>query len=524
VGVRACHSCPLTEVLTTDLWRYFYSFLSPSDVIKLQRGSKHLHSLFWDQLIRSLTFAGWEGNLSKTGPTSMMVEPHRDANINYFLDKAKSITRLKFGSFDEVLPASLLLHPRLTNLTSFFIETRFLPENILDSLTHLTKLRHLNLEGMDPGVVTPAISGFTNLTSLDMCISPHPSFVFLKAHTNLTHLDLSYSLNPDNFDILYSFPRLTDLNLNRSGTLNDQCVKTLQDLTLLETLLIAYTKCPKQFLSSLTRLKSLTLNPTEEEAVENHLPTLTNLTELNIVGWRIHFRSFHCLETLTNLMKFKTEASFTDLRPRSLDSILGKLTQMTHLDLRDVPDPETLMENLKNLTSLRTLKMRMDVDQGVENFTYLTNLTKLKVQSGGAELFASIPVLSNLTSLNLDWTAPSPHFFESYSILTNLKVLSLQQVTGAHIVHFSHFTRLEKLNLRDCDIDDLKIIRNFKSLVVLKIESKALTEKTLKEDLFGLESLRILHVSSPQLDGQFFENFGSECGIPCLMVLEKDWI
>ena len=278
----------------------------------------------------------------------------------------------------------------MKNLTSLVIRNTNVNGGVININT-LQSLTSLNVDS--PSLIIEKIDSLINLTSLSIRNNNHMTDIAnqLSKLKNLTHLDISENWINDRFESLLELKQLTSLDI--SGNLIS--MKYIEHIC------------------QLKHLKKLGLRHTRSDTigaeVAQCLSQLTNLTDLNILDYKIGVKG---------------------------GVFIGKLTNLTKLDIRsnDIGIEGSLfMEKLYNLTFL---------DVSYNN-----------IGDAGAQIVGQ---LKNLTCLHADCNDFGPSGAKVLSKLAKLKILSINHnpIGDIGIEFISRMKKLHSLFVNYCTVGD----------------------------------------------------------------------
>ncbi len=212
----------------------------------------------------------------------------------------------------------------------------------------------------------------------------------------------------------------------------------------------------------------------------NKLKTLTNITKLNAIHFKITHQTLSCLTNLTKLCLSGVQ--------KITDYTLKKLTYLRSLSLISVRD-SNIGKSLSNLTNLKTLVIDMSYMIRDNDVSNLTNLKKLSIENGSIT-YRTLRCLPQLTYLNMS---------NNYNIgdkglkkLTNLKTLIMN---FDYMDDYFELTdrALLNLNLTHLDISNNSFITNqgishLTNLTTLDISENDITDEGI-ENMIHLKNL-----------------------------------
>ncbi|KAM3245347.1 hypothetical protein ACQJBY_056586 [Aegilops geniculata] len=325
-------------------------------------------------------------------------------------------------------PSALGQLKQLEVLIALKLQDRRFPE----SITQLSKLRYLNLNGSDKISAIPSwVSKLKSIVHLDLsaCISVEVIPESLGSLKNLQTLDLSVCKKLESLpESLGSLNNLQTLDLSQCWKLESLpeslgSLKNLQKLNLKD--------CQKEplpeSLGSLENLQTLDLSQSWElESLPESLGSLKNLQTLDLPG-------FNKLETLPESLGSLENLHTLDLSQcwnlESLPESLGSLKNLQTLDLSRCNILESLPKSLGSLENLQTLNLSMcwKLESLPESLGSLKNLQTLDLS--GCQKLESFPEslgsLENLQTLDLSQCWELESLPESLGSLKNLQTLDL---------------------------------------------------------------------------------------------------
>ena len=213
---------------------------------------------------------------------------------------------------------------------------------------------------------------------------------------------------------------------------------------------------------------------------------LWNITKLNIPDG---LSSYNDLSYFPYLEKLTVEGSTAD----GMES-LQKLTQLTHLSLKDCIVSSGDLEIIANLPALTNLTLNECNLSNIENLSSATKLTTLDLSSNAIRDLSPLTFLSSLESLNLSHNALTS--LNAISSLSGLKVLDISYNSLESVAPLSALTQLQELYISNNAIATLLGMDNLVNLTVLDASFNALTDIT---QLGSLTKLETLDISSNQL-------------------------
>ena len=213
---------------------------------------------------------------------------------------------------------------------------------------------------------------------------------------------------------------------------------------------------------------------------------LWNITELNIPDG---LSSYNDLSYFPYLEKLTVEGSTAD----GMES-LQKLTQLTHLSLKDCIVSSGDLKIIANLPALTNLTLNECNLSNIENLSTATKLTTLDLSSNAIRDLSPLTFISSLESLNLSHNALTS--LNAISSLSGLKVLDIAYNSLESVAPLSALTQLQELYCSNNAIATLLGMDNLVNLTVLDASFNALTDIT---QLGSLTKLETLDISSNQL-------------------------
>ena len=213
---------------------------------------------------------------------------------------------------------------------------------------------------------------------------------------------------------------------------------------------------------------------------------LWNITELNIPDG---LSSYNDLSYFPYLEKLTVEGSTAD----GMES-LQKLTQLTHLSLKDCIVSSGDLKIIANLPALTNLTLNECNLSNIENLSTATKLTALDLSSNAIRDLSPLTFISSLESLNLSHNALTS--LNAISSLSGLKVLDIAYNSLESVAPLSALTQLQELYCSNNAIATLLGMDNLVNLAVLDASFNALTDIT---QLGSLTKLETLDISSNQL-------------------------
>ena len=422
------------------------------------------------------------------------------------LESLTNLTRLNIytGTVTDLSPLS-----GLTKLQDLQIYGDISQANLSDlaGLTSLTELRLSSYDGNSYMTASDlsALSGMTNLQTIDIYVAGLESLDGLENLTNLTELRLYGSYDLQDLGALSGMTKLQNLQLNSSGSIG--FLRSLRGM------------------EGLTSLREMRLYVDGLESLEG-IQGCTSLVDLQISGQNYTFTDLSPLAPLTKLQNLHiqsygntpsvfiedltalsglTELKELDLYIDGISSLKGLegLTSLTTLNLSGLTGVSDLGE-LSSLTSLRDVDLNGSGDQFVvrrfADLSALTGLQTLNVSAYGLEGFSGLEGLTGLRELNLSggdatYTDTSP-----LKNLTGLQSLSLPSrdpdaETLVDLSGLSGMTGLQTLMLSGGNVASLEPLRGLTNLTELDINlgNQDETFPSL-EPLSGLTKLTRLNI------------------------------
>lgn len=287
----------------------------------------------------------------------------------------------------------------LTNLVTLRAPSTVLKTTLpLDSV--LTNLKKLSIHSWEDG----AISKWTNLTSL--CAWHQKEQSSAEQISGLTQLRKLYTSIPD------SVP--------------------FQKLTNLRATAVPYTELSPKFFASLTNLEVLHVRLRTSGLLAKHIPFLTNLRSLTLLGYYSTPQHDMILTSLTNLKKLNVSTYCGERTALP--------TSLTHLRL--LGDVTKILSQLKT-PHLKKLHVSSKDGRITRVIAQLTSLVTLSLHSYPLGTLLWLSSLTNLTELSTQPSIPR----KLLTRLPNLKIIK----------HYNDKVGTEKLGIRE--IEDL-IIRD----------------------------------------------------------------
>ncbi|XP_028085788.1 receptor-like protein 7 [Camellia sinensis] len=332
------------------------------------------------------------------------------------------------------------------DLSSSFLHGSINSSSSLFSLVHLQRLNLANND-FDYSHIPTEISHLSELISLNLSSSVFSGQIPLEISklSKLVSIDLSY-----NEDSSFGLLKLEKLGLR----------SPLQNLTNLKVLLLNYVSISSEVLDTLANLTSLTTLVLENCGLRGEFPIsifyLPNLQVLDVGSNRYltgHLPEFHPSSPLQQLMLFQTSFSgklpdsignlnflnqldfsgcyFSGSLPASLGSLpasLGNLTQLNYVSLSSNKFNVGTLQILGKLTELTDLELRDDLYGSIPSvLSNLTQLTYLDLSSNllSGEITSHITNLTHLISLDLSTNQLRSPIPRSFFELKNLEILDL---------------------------------------------------------------------------------------------------
>lgn len=176
-------------------------------------------------------------------------------------------------------------------------------------------------------------------------------------------------------------------------------------------------------------------------------------------------------------------------------AFLGKLTNLTHLNLSGMNVDDAQMSQLLTMKKLKTLDLSFNseniTDKGLIYLTALTCLEDLDLAYNNIQSICHLSPLSNLKTLNL--TSNEELNLKSTLNFPNLKVLSLVNcnLDNTQVEYLTKLVTLKSLSLCYNQIDELRFLSRFSNLQVLHLEGPQF-KKISTQYITRLANLRIL--------------------------------
>ncbi|MFH5806785.1 hypothetical protein [Alienimonas sp. DA493] len=330
----------------------------------------------------------------------------------------------------------LLLLPELKTLTLGGVA---FDDDAMATVGKLTSLERLDISGTpvtNEGLAE--LSGLTNLKVLRLKTVPVDDLAPLEGMTELRELDVRFSNVGDAaMESVAKLPNLSALKLERSKV-TDEGLKKLspeQPLRVLDLDTGFSDPLPILAEKGYTDLRALELDRTDIYGAEGFAP-LTQFKDLRVLSLQ------------------EAYPYDEDLQP-----VLGELTKLESLNLRQTPVTNALMPTVGELTELKTLNLAevsAVTEPGLKELAPLTKMEDLDLWATGATDATMTEVIAN---------------FE------NLKALSLQQtkVGDEGLKALADLKQLERLDLSETQVTDesvdvLKGLPNLKSLTLKNTE------------------------------------------------------
>ncbi|KAB1671336.1 hypothetical protein [Gossypium barbadense] len=200
----------------------------------------------------------------------------------------------------------------------------------------------------------------------------------------------------------------------------------------------------------------------------------------NLNAWYLNASMFLPFEELKRLY-LSGNAMGGNLENEGRFQLLSRLNNLETLDLSWNSLKNSILFHMRNLSSLKTLRLRrnqlkgrLDHIQGLNNLTNLkyldlsdNNIESISNQDGGRKLEST-----HLEELNLDYNLFNTSVFASLNKLSNLKSLSIRfnGLKGSiDMKDLDAFIKLRELDLSDNELKDLVIHQENKGLRNLKV-------------------------------------------------------
>ncbi|XP_045086127.2 putative disease resistance protein RGA3 [Aegilops tauschii subsp. strangulata] len=315
----------------------------------------------------------------------------------------------------------------------FLIAPKLQDRQFPESITRLSKLRYLNLNGPNKISAIPSSVGkLGSLAHLDLsyCTSVEVIPETLGSLQNLQTLDLSGCVQLESLpESLGSLKNLQTLNLSRCQKL-ESLPESLGNLKNLQTLDLSFCKKLKSLrksIGSLQNLQTLHLSHCFHlKSLPKSLGSLQNLQTLN-PSMCINLKSLPMsLGRLKNLQTFNLREC---VQLESLPESLGSLKNLQTLDLSYCQKLESLPESLGSLKNLQTLDLTycQKLESLPKSLGSLKNLQTLNLKNCVQleSLPESLGSLKNLQTLNLSRCQKLESLPESLGSLKNLQTLTL---------------------------------------------------------------------------------------------------
>lgn len=438
------------DTLSLDLWTYFSSFLSPTQLYQINRASHTHHDIIWQRIIKKLFFFQ---------PRFIPIQ-----DLQTFFSQAPLLQTVSFGdSCDSLAP--LLSAPSIRSLS------------ICGPAKDFTVLGNLNLKKLtvagDLNGVLEQLEKMKNLTSLKLIRgSGDQAFIHKFNWAQLSTLKLKWFKTTD-FSFIQSCTNLTNLSLFCGCDL------------------------PAIF-GTLTNLKSLRVSG--QELRDPQLSSLTRLEKLELYSLTDPF--FLGFERLTMLL-------LCDLRSDSV-SFIGKMTNLQSLRLDKQQWDHSFLGDMTNLTDL-DINCGESFDVGI--IQGLTKLNQLYMYGSITNLEA-LSALGNLENFSMTDYESSFRALNSFSLATKLKKLNLgsSNLANRSFLEIAHLTNLVELCLQSSRLSDsaMETIAGFINLEYLNLYENQITNTGLEAICGKLTKLQTLFLGAnpTTLDGfRFLSEF-----------------
>lgn len=344
-------------------------------------------------------------------------------------------------------------------------DSKLIPDQGPESLSVFTKLRELQLSGMELEHIDD-LPQFIDLEAINLMNNRIADFTRLDQYSSLKNVDISS--NPvEDINFLKNLTGIEILNLSNTRTV---------DL---------------HVLSLLTNLKRLNLTSMQGASFET-LPVCEKLEEIN-------------LSDNSGLSKYKNLTAFLsgapELRKVILQDIgLGSLAVfsdtviiMNHMSIAN--------QNSLNSDVLQNI-LYLDVSyNSLSNFSGLRifrNIQILRVTNNSISDIKHVRYCTNLTELDVSYNPVNS--VAGIEQLKKLKCVHFNQFTFSDISLLSKLPQLEALTLRGGYISDPEQFRNFSKLKYLDLASTNISTLSFLESLSELEFLNLTGYTGDDFD------------------------
>ena len=379
----------------------------------------------------------------------------------------------------------------------------------LNSLSHLTNLRYLNVGRSDIIENLEPLSNLVNLTSFHIYgdnikdLSPLSKLVNLqelridgKKINDITPLSKLVKLKKlrvgdswDHVDIVNLDPLFNLLNLEELTLAGNRIVdlSSLSKLIHLKKLhLMGINISNLKPISELVDLQSLSIGNTSgtgNESVKlNDLTPLSSLSELTY--FKISDTKVRSLVPISELIKLKEI------------SISGKIQDLTPLsnleNLETLNISRTKVKSLDALSNLFNLKELDTYDTSISDLSPLSKLMKLENLDISYTKVKDLDALSKLVALTeLHMRNTSVSDLSPLSKLMNLKKLNLAYTKVKSLEALSELISLKELDISDTMVSDLMPLTNLSNLIELDISFTQVIDMSPLSNLPRLKRLTI---------------------------------
>ncbi len=196
------------------------------------------------------------------------------------------------------------------------------------------------------------------------------------------------------------------------------------------------------------RISEFTQNVRKVEKSYDALMSLTNLTFLYLLTQTPNSSRFTVLNNLSHLKELKFTTHYTDVTYTHPHLTFSNLTNLEAL-LLGCCTSQTLYEGLSYLTHLTCIDINLSAEEFRQNPYVLSHMTQLRKlafskQVSSDRLWDWVTCLTNLEHLDV-WRVDSEDIIESFSVLTNLKVLNMRRSHKVKGIHLTKLTTLQTL-------------------------------------------------------------------------------
>ncbi|WP_145358040.1 leucine-rich repeat domain-containing protein [Alienimonas californiensis] len=331
----------------------------------------------------------------------------------------------------------LLLMPELKTLT---LGGPSFDDEAMAVVGKLTGLERLDISGTpvsNDGLAK--LSGLTNLKVLRLKTVSVDDLTPLEGMTELRELDVRFSNVGDAaMDSVAKLPNLSALKLERSAVTDDglQKLSAEQPLRVLDLDTGFSDPLPILAEKGYTDLRALELDRTDIYGAEGFAP-LKQFKELRLLSLQ------------------EAYPYDEDLQP-----VLGELTNLESLNLRQTPVTNALMPTVGELTNLKTLNLAevsAVTEPGLKELAPLTKMEDLDLWATGATDATMTEVIAgfeNLTALSLQQTKVGDEGLKALADLKQLERLDLSetQVTDESVAVLKALPNLQSLTLKNTEI------------------------------------------------------------------------